>query len=534
MIRVLAIILVIAQCAFGAIRFEGNHHFRSEDLLQLTRATSGIESIAERLEQSYLDEGYFAARVEVSVSSDTVILIHEGRRITSQQLILNGIDTSIVDISNLLRSNSAVTSSYLEELVKSLVDLYAESGYPFCQVQILSIDVDGANASVDFDVRPGPAATFGLAQFVGLETTKPGRVMKLISAKPGERYRESELQRSERSLAQLEYAHLTQEPRVTHNLRTKAADLTFLMKDDAKVSVGGVFSLNSDNSIGGNASLEMANVFGTGEKVNIHWARFDPGSRDLGLMLRLPFIGGLPLDVDLNASQSDRDSSFLTARLGAGVTYHLNQRWSMGTAISWERITPEEGKLSPSARSIEAAFRSGYDGRDDLRNTRKGLKAVSEIGSIYRKSYTDGVASGYSSTLRGSLEVWQPLNGRLLIFQNVRPFQIRSDFDPIPAEQLQEIGGAGSMRGYRERSFLANVGVLASSELRYFIDTDFVASVFCDNAYIEANSSTKRLTGFGIGATIGTSLGNFGLDLSLGEEKQLGKMLVHFGFDTTL
>ena len=179
-------------------------------------------------------------------------------------------------------------------------------------------------------------------------------------------------------------------------------------------------------------------------------------------------------------------------------------------------------------------LKTAFQKRDRAKATHSGLSVSTEFGSLYRRSFDSGsdVSTGFSTIIKARVESWQPIAGRWAVYQQITPFQIRSDFEPIPVEQLVEIGGPASVRGFRERSYLADIGVVSATELRYLFKGDFITRIFCDNALIETEAGTRKLTGFGLGMELETTAGRFRLDFSLGEEKQLDAMLVHFGFET--
>jgi hypothetical protein len=242
------------------------------------------------------------------------------------------------------------------------------------------------------------------------------------------------------------------------------------------------------------------------------------------------------VDVTLLALQRDRDSSFIEAKAAAGLTYHLGLDWSIGSQVSWQKITPDEGRSTPSARILEVTILTDY-AAPAIEASRPRFHLTTEIASSYRKSLVaaDAITTGYTSRLLARTEGWYPLTQTITIYQRVAAFQTTSDFVPIPAEQLFEIGGSGSLRGYRERAFLVDQGITAATELQLAAAAgDVVLRFFCDNGWLRRQDTKLGLTGFGLGTSLKTSLGWFRLDLSLGAEKQLDKMLVHFGFDSKL
>ncbi len=536
MVRVLLLLLVLTCSATGELRVVADRQVDAERLRTLLRAAPSLERFSQDLTESYIREGYFSAVIGIEATPDTAVIISTGRRYVSTDILVVGVDTNVVDRQMLIKDDEPVTAERIGNLTRQIVNSYADAGYPFCQATIGSITVFDDRLELAYEIQTGPLAAFGKTEFIGLVATKPARLLRRLELHSGIPYRESMLRRSQRLLSQLDFTSPTREPIVAHDARNNAADIVFTMRDDRNLTIEGLLYLNSDNTIGGSGELGLLNVFGTGERVNLEWSRLGDDSRDLSLSAGLPYAGGFPVDLQMSAVQSDRDSAFVSGKLRFGATYHAGEQLTMGAAISWEKITPEEGRTSPSARIAGVTLSTSYQDRDDIRATKHGVLLRTDFGSMYRKSFDQGsdVSTGYSTNINASLELWRQIAKRWVVYQRMVPFQIRSDFSPIPKEQLYEIGGPRSLRGYRERSFLANLGITSATELRYVFEREFLARVFCDNGYIETEAGTRKLTGFGIGMELGTTLGKFRLDFSLGESKQLDQMLVHFGFEAGL
>ncbi|MGB5106645.1 MAG: POTRA domain-containing protein [Candidatus Zixiibacteriota bacterium] len=534
--QVLLILLVIANAAAGEVRIVGSKAFKATSLRESARVASSLEQFRHELTAAYINEGYFAASINVEAETDTVITISEGRRYSSADLEIVGVDTSIVSTKKIARNSLPVAAEYIEALTRSIARSYADAGFPFCQAALTRVNVAGKGLQLNYQVNTGPRATFGSVAFTGLVASKPAKLIQRTTIREGEPYRESKLRQSQNRLGQLEYTQPVREPLVAHNTRTNAADISFAMRDARTVTFDGLVFLNPDNSVGGSGDVNILNVLGSGERMSLHWARQNEQSSDLALNVNLPFVAGYPFGFDAGLAQSDRDSAFISAKITAGLQFYFNDHLKIGSVFSWEKITPEEGQNSPSARIIGASLTTSYDRRDNIRAPKSGVRVATEFGSLYRRSFAEGgdVSTGYSTLIKANIELWQPAAQKWVLYQSVAPFQIRSDFAPIPVEQLIDVGGPRSVRGYRERSFRADLGVVAATELRWIPTEEFLARVFCDNAYIETESGARKLTGFGVGMSLATTLGTFRLDFSLGEEKQLDRMLAHFGFETGL
>ncbi|MDD5088867.1 MAG: BamA/TamA family outer membrane protein, partial [bacterium] len=101
---------------------------------------------------------------------------------------------------------------------------------------------------------------------------------------------------------------------------------------------------------------------------------------------------------------------------------------------------------------------------------------------------------------------------------------------------LYRLGGARSLRGYREEQFLGSRIGWASIEIRYWLGSASRFFVFGDAGGVyrairtEAaqSESTRIRTSAGLGIRIGTDIGIWGFDYGIGQEDRLlnGKLHV--------
>src|SRR5690606_7285924 len=142
------------------------------------------------------------------------------------------------------------------------------------------------------------------------------------------------------------------------------------------------------------------------------------------------------------AAQVDRDSNFVSAQVALEGKYHLDLDWLLGSRIGWRKITPDEGRTAPSARIVEAALTTAFDGRDPAAARASAVRVSTEFATAYRKSFGegDGVRTGYSTRLVIDGSGWLTVGGGFMLYQHGLLFQVKSDFAPIPLEQYLEIG----------------------------------------------------------------------------------------------
>ena len=536
--QLLALIILISSITNAAVRYEGNHHFGNRLLLALVHRTSAIEQGVAAIDSAYVDDGYFLAKSNFGVKGiDTLFTISEGKRFCMANLQVVGFtDTVAARIAERYDRSSPLTHEQLEKITRDIVRAFGDNGYPFAQAEMEEITVRDSVVNVQYRIVSGPSVAVGRISFPGLKTTRPEPLRKRIDLKSGGVYREIDLSATRKTLSQLRHCYPAGATSLTYESRSGTVDIALPLRDERNLAFEGFAYLNPDNTIAGQVNVSLINPLGRGEELGVFWSRQNQISSKLNFNLFFPYVADYPVDVSARLSQEDRDSSFVGTTAQAAGVYHLGDDWSVGTGFRWDKITPEENRTTSSARVFAVDLSTQFDHRDDIRQTMHGTYFTQHLAKAYRKSFAvgGGVVSGYSTDLDGDLRLWQPLHGRLVVFQRMHYFQITSDFDPIPVDQLISIGGIESLRGYRENSFLASLGVVSATELRWYAAGNLMLHLFSDNCYIETWASNRRLSGFGAGMAVTTTAGTFRFELALGEEKRINRMLVHLGLEGKL
>ncbi len=531
-------IILTSSIANAAVRYEGNRHFGDKLLLALVRQTNTIEQGVAAINSAYVDAGYFLVKCDFSVKGiDTSFTIIEGKRFCMANLHVGGFaDTIAARVVARYDRLSPLTHEQLEKITQDIVRAFADNGYPFAQAEMDEIAVSDSVATVQYRIVSGPAVAVGCISFPGLKATRPEPLRKRIDLKSGGMYRETDLSATRKTLAQLRHCYPAGAASLTYESRSGTVDVFLPLRDERNLAFEGFAYLNPDNTIAGQVKVNLINPLGRGEELGVFWSRQNRISSKLNFNLFFPYVADYPIDVSARLSQEDRDSSFIGTTAQAAGIYHLGDDWCVGAGFKWDKITPEENRTTSAARVLAADLGTQFDHRDDIRQTMHGTYFTQQFAKAYRKSFAvgGGVVSGYSTYLDGDLRLWQPLRGRLVLFQRLHYFQITSDFDPIPIDQLIGIGGIESLRGYRENSFLASLGAVSSTELRWYAAGNLMLHLFSDNGYIETGATNRRLSGFGAGMAVTTTAGTFRFELALGEEKKINRMLVHLGLEGKL
>ncbi len=174
---------------------------------RLLTDTAAVYVDAQRLETVYHLWGYPDARVvsviEPQPDGDVIVrfVVSEGEPLRVASLDIRGVE---LDGPLPLEVGDPYAMPRLEALIEIIEMRFAEQGHPYAVVEV-SGDVDPSTrrANVVLEAVPGPAVVFGSVTVAAESPISEGVVHERLAIRPGEPFRTSSIQRTERSLYEL-------------------------------------------------------------------------------------------------------------------------------------------------------------------------------------------------------------------------------------------------------------------------------------------------------------------------------------------
>ena len=304
----------------------------------------------------------------------------------------------------------------------------------------------------------------------------------------------------------------------------------------------------------GSGRVELRNLFGGGRTARVALDR-TPG---LGSAVQIaasdPFVLGLPLRLGASFDGVGRDSTFSrqTVRLDGGTRVAGGLEFT--ATASRESITPGRygaGLVDGVARVrrssalfVGAGLR--YRRLDARFAPRRGLavEATVESGVRRRAAPSDSTAAVASRQQRlvATGRLYVPTFARQSVVVGVDARVLvggRAAGDDAAAlydeGELFRIGGASTLRGYDEDTFIGNAVGRVFAEPRLRLDAESFAFAFVDLGYAERPALPGRAgerslrPGYGAGAQVRTGLGLITLTYALNPDLPLSRGRVHVG-----
>lgn len=485
----------------------------------------------KRILAHYQQVGYWQARVHfpdiVTVGNKTVLRfrVEEQARTQVDALVIQGdsIFSEAEQRSVLTMTRGAVlTSERLNAQLDALLQFYENRGYPFCALEPEVAFVKG-NARVVVDVQAGPLCVLDTVIFEGNALTRADVLLREMRLVVGKVYDQREVDRAMRYLRRLDFLVFVGEPDVRRMGAVTALVVRVQEARTARVE-GSVGYAGDGRGFTGAFALDIHNVAGAGRLGQVAWQRTGDGASDLQVRLQEPWVLDRPFSADFELEMRER-LGYSEWVVGIGATVRAWERRTVFGQVSRGRVVPDSlgfGVVEPSRRWA-ITVGAQVDHRDDVWNPRVGWvgdvsfemsRVASVTGANMRRLQEVRV-----QTLRsmGARSVWSLLGRGKWV----------SQAGGVPNDARIRVGGARSIRGYREEAFLATEVGWVSLEWRYLVGTRSRFFGFVDAGVLQDVSGRVLPVGYGVGMVLQSRMGMVGFDVGWAKEDGFGDGKVH-------
>ncbi len=488
---------------------------------------AGADSLVSRLASL----GRPFARVEIdwrdtAEGRAVTIRVDEGPRVTVDRIAFEGtesIASGRLDWGGTLRRGSLVTGRALTLDVGSLLTAYENNGRPFASVRPGTAELadDGAVA-LTLHVDEGPEAWFGDLVVSGNEVTKDRIVAREAGIKRGEPYSAARLDRVQPRLERLGIFEQVSAPVVAVDPATGETTVGIEVTEALANRITGVLgyqpSSDGDGELIGLVDVELLNIAGTGRQASARWENLAAAQTRISFSYLEPWLLGAPIDVGIRGAQTIRDTFYTTTEGDLLVTARMGERTRITWTLGAERYVPDavDGSTTESYRTSLSAV---YDGTDVPANPAAGIVLDGSL-EYAAKDESDAGGEVHAATMSLGAASYLELRRRHVLALAGRLSGITSTEDDVPFHELLVLGGATSLRGYREEQFRGERTALGTLEYRVLTGRRSRVFAFVDVGFYfrrGSNSTKGTKLGYGIGLRGSTRLGIIGVDYGLGE-----------------
>lgn len=519
------------------------------------------DSLRTRITTATLDyltsRGRWFARIdsirvtEASPGAARRATIHlaEGPAATIARLTLEGnaaLPSSTLLAACDLTPGARVTAAALEADIARMLALYDRAGRPFSEIRVEDLAVrrenDEAPTDITLRIDEGEAVHIDEITIEGNTLTRTDVIVREIRIAEGEPWNADRVGEVRRRLERLGFFSRVQEPELY--VRNGRGGLLLRVVEGGTNTFDGVIGYQPPRREGeagevtGLVNLAFRNLFGTGRRFDARWERATRAVSELQFRYLEPWIFSLPFSLEGAFAQRQQDSSFVRRTIDLRATWMAATGFHVSGVFQRTDVIPSigAGANAPQAgATTSAGAELLLDARDNVYNPLAGY-LVRNAWSFGSKRVDDAAVSRTASVQRIELDasLFVEVLPRAVLALILHGRELRGSL--VDASDVYRIGGANTLRGYREEQFTGTRLAWSSIETRYSLGRRSFAFLFFDLGYIYQAARTEALPefrtvkyGYGLGGRIETGLGILGVSYALGEGDSFSTGKIHFG-----
>ncbi|MBN2572405.1 MAG: BamA/TamA family outer membrane protein [Ignavibacteriales bacterium] len=557
------------------ISIEGNVDLFEQDYLSWIEVKSGKELpnnyeniIYDNLNLVMNENGYIDFTIDsilISYLPDTQyislsIYVREGKQTIFKNIFVENKDTTdeIIEKNiNDLHENPFSTFR-LQRAIAFILDKYEEQGFPFTEVKIKSIyfyeDSTGNKnfADVYLVISKGESSIINKVEIIGNDKTKDYVILRNAGIQVGDLYTPELVEDIPARLNRLKFFEPVKSPLIYFNSKNECI-LKMEITERQTNSFDGIIGYipdtkNETGYLTGYVNVNLRNILGTERGVGFRWQQENKYSQELEIKYLEPWLIGYPVNLNLGLFQRKQDTTYVQRKLDVGFEYIATEYLTASLLLATGLTIPTERGDSvftvykSSLSTIGAQLK--IDTRDNLYIPTKGIIFV----NAYKYSFKNINGPDWAIKPTGktkfnlqNIEVdfgfyYQLFLGNI-IFLGLHGREIKAPFFEI--SDLYKLGGANTLRGYREKQFMGNRTFWSNLEYRYLLSGTTFAFLFFDTGYYLLNEDKERnierkselKIGYGIGFNLDTPLGILNVSYAMGQGDSFSEGKIHFGIN---
>lgn len=495
----------------------------------VTRAGVAVDSALLRKDVYRILKGYQARgfwhvavafpRITMRGNDATVdFAITEGTRARVASVEVRGdliFEQSDVHLAFGLAQGMVLLEGDLSQRLDHLLRFYEDRGYPFCALRP-DVQFEGDGARVQVMVSPGPLVQVDVVRFEGNQTTREDVLLRHIPFVEGEVYDQRRVDAFVRRLQNLPFIDRVYTPELV-----SAGDgmtLVIGLEDSRHTHVEGVLGVGSGQGLTGEIALDVLNFSGGGREGYVLWSRQGVGLSNLRVSYREPYILSSPLS-GWGAVEMVARTGYVTHKFGGGADVSVGEGARFFGGVSHRRVLPDSTGLGFYEEERMWSFESG------VRFDRRGAAMSGWLAEIRGEV---GEVSDEIRRVQWEVDgqVFLPVGRQSVVAGRARALWVGQKGD-VPQSAGIWLGGAQSLRGYREELFWGTNAGWVNVEWRWLLGPKSHLFAFVDAGRIEGAGSRSWPVSYGIGLLTNGRMGAVGIDYGLPRGESLGQGMVH-------
>lgn len=433
-----------------------------------------------------------------------------------------------------------VQDAPLEPALRRGLAFLAEAGYPFAEARPEGIDFRGDRLVGRVLVEVGNPARIEGVRLEGANVTRESTALRVGGITAGQPYTGAEDRRLRERLSRSGLFTNVGEVEVEPGSDKESVVLRIPVDEPAYTRFSGLLGVSGpDSEITGLLDLELTNIAGTARRAAGRWENRGDGLTRFGLSYREPWLPVVPIGLAGDLIHDVNEGLYSYTRWEIRGDVELASQWN----ISFGRGGSRAVETGPQSRRTDEGYFVGgvvLERRNSVLNPSAGFRLALESARGEKTVSRDSTELRYDWTrwdARG--EGFLPAGRHWLGMFRTRFQFLDTPEDSVPRWDLFAIGGATTLRGYREDQFLTRAAITFQSEWRWVLDARGSALyVFADGGFIAPRDATRlrdSLTTFTLGTGVGvrqaSRLGILGVEYGIAKGESPLDGRIHLRLD---
>ncbi len=472
-------------------------------------------------------QGYLGARVD-SISgmvrgpffSLGDIQVHSGPGFTAAQI---GVATF---------SGQPATERNLKDIGDRIRAYLLDNGHPFAMVSMdFSTREDKAALDLDIVIEAGDGYKYGGIKYSG-SRIRPDVLERLSLLHFGETFSQARLRLALAKLGRTGYFEAIVPGTLFRDSSRNLIYPSVALADLKGNRLSGILGYDSEqkggNGLNGYLDIHLINLRGTARDLDFNFESKQTGQdrsdKEARLAYTEPWLLGTPIGMKVNLQVSLEDSVY-DERSG-GLDFFQDLDFHSRYLVSFARQFNHEFQSTERSTADIAGLGFQYDARDQVPATLNGVKFSIRVNGLHRDL---GDSTYFLVQNINELALWGNL-GRWVAHAVLS----ESGNWPLAGRtnrgELYALGGANTIRGFREKEFLTNLFAYGNFEIQFLLAPRSRASVFVVPALInklDGDVTWRREIGYGVGLDSGAKDWVFGISYALNPDRSVGNGFLH-------
>lgn len=428
-----------------------------------------------------------------------------------------------------LRPGAPFAPAEFEAGIERLLALYENEGRPYAVVEPRDFEWDAA-VSFTLAVQEGSPVAIDAIRVTGNRVTRAQVVERIAGLETGAPFAQEDLDQAEARLRRSGLFAAVEPIALAQGAdRTRNEVLIRVRDGSTNILNGAIGYAGEEGGVTGLFDLTLANIAGTGRRGSARWEGRGNGVELYRIRYAEPWLLGSPVTARVELGRTIQGELYTQSFFALAGEFALAA--DLSAQAGWEHESTVESGTAARRATRDAVLAGGaWDVRDSRLAPTRGLRIAADM-SFGQKEFVpapDADPLRYRSfTLSADLERAQLLGRRWVNYVRARGAGIRTEEEVVPYYELFPLGGATSLRGYREEQFRGAHVELLQIEQRYLLTADGSRFAgFVDVGHISTRGTVLAVPGepdqlwkigYGAGLRLATRIGLVGIDYALGE-----------------